>query len=310
MKIIIIVLFIIHSTSSFACDNCNVFLNISPNDYRNSIGFYHHSRYMKGTYNNLGQLYLKHGGVETSELLNKQIEDLYQTYEVRATFYWREKWRTMFTLPVVDNTQSIDGLAKYRIKGIADPIIMQTYQVYSTKETADSTEKVIHRVELGGGIKVPLGSISKEYEYGKPNLDLQPGSGSWDFLFVSTYSLRYKNIGFSSNLNIKFNTYNKENYRYGNTLNFNGNLFYMKPIKKIILMPFIGIYLEKFEKDYEYSIINYSGGATFFGNLGLKLYKDNWSFNAQYQKVFSSNLNGDTQLFTINRTTVGLNYNF
>lgn len=310
MKKIIIILFIIQSVSSFACDNCNVFLNISPNDYRNSIGFYHHTRYMSGTYNELGQVYLKHGGVETSELLNKKIEDLYRTYELRGTFYWREKWKTMVTLPVVDNTQKIDGLAKYRVKGIADPILMQTYQVYNTKQTEDSSEKVIHRFALGGGVKIPLGNINKSYVYGKPNLDLQPGSGSWDFIFISTYSLRYKSLGFSSNLNVKFNTYNNENFRYGNTLNFSGNIFYMKSTKNLLIMPFTGVYIENFEKDYEYSMINDSGGTTFFGNLGLKVYRGNWSINAQYQKVFSSNLNGETQLFTNNRTTVGLNYNF
>lgn len=310
MKNIIIFLLIIHSTVSFACDNCNIFLNISPNDYRNSFGFYYHTRYLSGTYNELGQMTLKHGGIETSELLNKKVEDLYSTYELRGTFYLREKWKTLITLPVVDNTQKIDGLAKFRIKGIADPIIVQTYQVYNTKESADSTEKVIHRFALGGGLKVPLGSIDKTYAYGKPNLDLQPGSGSWDFLFVSTYSLRYKSFGVSSNLNVKFNSYNKDNYRYGNTLNFSGNVFYIQPIKDVVFMPFTGAYVERFEKDYEHSIINDSGGATIFGNLGLKVYKGSWSLNAQYQKVLSTNLNGETQLFTINRTTVGLNYNF
>ena len=34
---------------------------------------------------------------------------------------------------------------------------------------------------MGGGVKLPLGSISKSYAFGTPNLDLQPGSGSWDF---------------------------------------------------------------------------------------------------------------------------------
>lgn len=310
MKKIIIILFILRSVSAFACDNCNVFLNISPNDYRNSIGFYHHSRFMYGKYNELGQVLLKHGGIETSELLNKEITDLYQTYELRGTFYLREKWKTMFTLPVVNNTEKIDGLAKYSIKGMSDPILMQTYQLYNTKETVDSIDQVTHRVTVGGGLKIPLGSIDKEYAFGKPNLDLQPGSGSWDFLFLTTYAVRYKSLGFSSNLNIKFNSYNKYNFKYGNTLNFNGNIFYIKPLKGLTLMPFVGLYIEKFEKDYELSILNDSGGATFFGNLGLKVYKGSWSIDAQYQKVFSSQLNGDTQLFTIYRTTVGINYNF
>lgn len=310
MKKIIIILFILRSASTFACDNCNVFINISPNDYRNTVGFYHHSRFMYGKHNELGQVLLKHGGIETSELLNKEVTDLYQTYELRGTFFLKEKWKTMFTLPVVNNTQSIDGLAKYSIQGIADPIIMQSYQVYSTKETIDTTEKITQRVTLGGGVKVPLGSIDKTYAFGKPNLDLQPGSGSWDFLFLSTYAIKYKSVGFSANLNVKFNSYNVDHFKYGNTLNFNGNLFYIKTTKGITVMPFVGVYIEKFERDYELSVLNDSGGATFFGNLGLKLYKGKWSIDAQYQKVVATQLNGDSQLFTIYRTSVGLNYNF
>ncbi len=310
MKQIIIVLLLLLSFPSLACDNCNVFINISPNDYRSSIGVYHHTRYMIGTYNSLGQVYLKHGGENIEELVNKKIEDFYRTYEVRGTYYFGQKWRTVFTLPFIDNTQQIDGLAKYRVRGIGDPIVMQTYQVYNSKFSNDSTPEIVHRFEIGGGIKVPAGSIEKRYPFGEPNIDLQPGTGSWDFLFLATYSARFKQLGFSSNLNVKFNTYNKNNFRYGNTLNLSLNTFYIKNFKRIVLMPYVGGYIEHFEKDYEYSIINDSGGATFFGNIGFKLYKGNWSLTAQYQKVFSNKLNGDTQLFTINRTTVGLNYNF
>ncbi len=311
MKRILVIVLLLSSITSFACDNCNIFLNISPNDYRNSFGIYHHSRNMYGRYNLLGQVKLKHGGgVETNSLLSKEVNDLYHSYELRGSFYWKLKWKTMFTLPVTDNTQKIDGLAKYRVRGIADPMILQTYQLYSTKQCRDSTNIPTHRVTIGGGLKIPLGSINKKYAYGKPNIDLQPGTGSWDFIFLTTYAFKFKNIGFTSNLNVKFNTFNKDNFKYGNTLNFNSNVFYMKNIKGIMVMPFLGGYVEKFEKDQNQFMINESGGATFFGNIGLKLYKGAWSINAQYQKVLSSKLNGNTQLFTIYRTTVGLNFNF
>lgn len=310
MKKAILILLIIRSFVAYSCDNCNVYLNISPNDYRNSFGIYHYSRFMYGKYNELGQVLLKHGGVVTSQLLSKEVMDIYRTTELRGTFYLRDRWKTMVTLPVVDNTERIDGLAKYRIKGLGDPMLIQTYQLYSTKQTSDTVQRVTHRVTLGGGVKVPLGNISKTYAFGKPNLDLQPGSGSWDFLFLTTYAFRYKSLGFSTNLNVKFNTYNQDNFKYGNTLNINANVFYIKNLKSITFMPFVGTYMERFEKDYKHSIINDSGGATFFGNIGLKLYKDNWSLNVQYQRVYNTKLNGSTQLFTLYRTSVGLNYNF
>ena len=142
MKKTILILLIIRSFVAYSCDNCNVYLNISPNDYRNSVGFYHHSRFMYGKYNELGQVLLKHGGVETSQLLNKEVIDIYKTYELRGTFYLKDRWKTMFTLPIVDNTEKIDGLAKYRIKGLGDPLMIQTYQLYNTKQTSDTTQNI------------------------------------------------------------------------------------------------------------------------------------------------------------------------
>ncbi len=311
MKRILVIILLLSSITSFACDNCNIFLNISPNDYHNSFGIYYRTRHMFGKYNTLGQVRLKHGGgQETSTLLSKEVKDIYQSYELRGAFYWKLKWKTMFIIPIADNTQKVNGLAKYRVRGIADPVIIQMYQLYNTKQCMDSTDTPTHRVAIGGGVKIPLGSIDKTYPYGKPNVDLQPGSGSWDFIFLTTYAFRFKSVGFTSNLNVKFNTYNEDNFKYGNTLNFNANVFYMKKIKNIIVMPFIGGYIEKFDKDYQEIVIKDSGGATFFGNVGLKLYKGAWSINAQYQKVLSTQLNGSTQLFTLYRTTVGFNYNF
>lgn len=309
MKKLILVLLLFSYFVSYSCDNCNIFINISPNDYKNTFGIYSHKRYMYGKYNDLGKVYLKHGGAETSELINKKVANLYNTYELRGRLYIKEKWKTIINLPFINNVEKIDGLAKYIIRDIGDPILIQTYQLYNTKQSTDSNN-ITHRLTMGTGVKFPLGSISKTYTYGKPNIDLQPGTGSWDFLFLTTYAFRYKSIGFSTNINMKFNTYNNENFRYGNTLNFTGNIFYIKKIKTFTIMPFVGTYIEQFEKDYEYSIINDSGGATFFGNMGFKLYKNNWNIELQYQPVYNTKLNGNTQLFTVYRSSVGFNYNF
>ncbi len=312
-KLLVALAFVLSANLTFACDYCNIFINISPNDYRNSFGVYHHIRLMHGVYTPLGTVVLKHGGAEAPvyTLANRKVDEIYRTYDIRGRFYIKDKWKTMVSIPIVDNSYRIDGLDKYRVRGVGDPMIIQNYQVYNTKHCADSVSNFSQRFTVGAGVKIPLGSINKTYAYGRPNVDLQPGSGSWDFLAMAMYSIRYKKVGLITNLNVKYSTENKEGFRYGKTMNFNANLFYMKEIKGLVFMPFAGTYIEKFNKDFQNGgLLNDSGGATFFGNLGLKVYKGNFVVTAQYQKVLENQLQGDKQLFTLYRSTVGIIYNF
>jgi len=308
MRKSLLLTFLLINLVGWACEHCNVYLNFSPGDYKNSFGIFMRSRTMVGSYNLDGQNFLKHTSHNSqSGFLGNEVTEKYNIYEVRGSFYFKERWNTVVVLPFVQNEQHINAVAKYNVTGIGDPMVIQRFQLYGTKLTEDTTS-FVHRVTMGIGVKLPLGSIEKEFLLGKPNLDLQPGTGSWDALISMSYVVRKQKFGFVFNSNIKLNTPNKNNYQYGNTRNVTANVFYMISLRKTSVIPFAGIYYEKAKYDKGSEIYTDTGGSSMYGDFGFKLYKKNILLTSNVQFDFENNLNGTNQLVPKSRLIIGINY--
>ncbi len=320
MKTIVLFVLIFISLDSFACDGCNVYINFSPIDYKNRISIIGRSRLMYGEYNMFGtQILTKHASHGNNPLFwNKTVQENYNTLELRGAFYMREVWKTTIVVPFVNNHQLVGDNSRFVVNGLSDPIILESYQVFNSLRV-DDEKKFKHRLQIGGGLKIPLGKINKSYENGLPNLDLQPGTGSLDFITSMTYLFKIKKFGVNSNVNFKFNGFNKDKYKYGNTLNSTINLFWQTSKDNFTFMPIVGGYFEKmtldkskFEQNGNRVIIDYkdTGGQLLFGTVGVKLYYKSIALSLNYQQNLYSKLNGFTQLLTKNRINVGLTYSF
>lgn len=319
MKLVILLLFSI-STYSYACDGCNVFVNFSPNDYKNRISLFARNRMMIGEYDKFGLMTLtKHAshGNDPSFWGNQVVEQ-YNTLELRGSFFVREVWKTTIIVPFINNQQFIGEDNRYTVNGFSDPIVMESYQIYNSFKS-ENNNKFAHRLEIGVGVKFPLGMINKTYEAGLPNLDLQPGTGSFDFLGSLTYITKYKQLGFYTNLNYKLNTFNVDEYKYGNTTNLTFNTFYQTKGEKISFMPSVGVYVEQMSSDQNryaegnikiFTKYEDTGGEILFANAGLKVFTGDFVLTTEFQKVIGSQLNGFTQLLTRYRVNVGLTYSF
>lgn len=294
-----------------ACDHCNLFLNMNPNDYKNTLGIQHRSRLLSGSFAEDGTLKPKHAGHVTNEMAGKSLSELYSRYEVTGNFFITKLWSVQAILPLVNNIQSIDGLAKFNVWGVGDPVVMGSYQIFNTKNTADSIT-FAHRLTGGVGIKMPFGSTSFSSPLGKPNLDLQPGSGSWDGLIMLTYIAKVKAFGIFINTNYKINTANIDKYQYGSTLNASTYFFYQKKLKEsITLMPTLGMYSEfaGFDKNNA-SIEVETGGQNYLGDIGLTVFLKKIRLSANFQPLLASNMRSATQIDIKNRMIFSLNYNF
>jgi len=308
MRKLLLLTFFLTSFVGLACEHCNVYLNISPGDFKNSFGIFKRSRTMLGDYNLSGQNYLKHASHNSqSGFLGSQVLERYNIYEVRGNFYFKERWNTIVVFPFVQNIQYINDVAKYNVSGAGDPMFLQRFQLYNTKLTED-TSKFVHRVTVGIGLKMPLGSIDREYLYGKPNLDLQPGTGSWDALGSFSYVVRKQKIGLIFNSNIKLNSANENKYQYGNTTNVTANVFCMFNLKEVTFVPFFGAYYESAKYDRQSEIYSDTGGNSWYSDFGFKLNVKNILLTSNVQFAFENNLNGTNQLVPKARLIIGLNY--
>ncbi len=318
MKYLILSALLWLSCVGIACDNCNVYLSVSPNDYQNSIGIFMRQRSMFGEYSLFGEMtatkHASHGNDKA--FWGKKVYETYQTYELRGTYYHREKWKTTIVLPFVNNHQRIDDFKRYSLQGVGDPMIMESLQLVNTKRDTNK-RSFSHRLMLGGGIKFPLGKTNLSSANGVPNLDLQPGTGSWDALLFSTYTAKWKFIGANGNVSIKKNGRDQNSYRYGNTFNGTANLFIDLNLKKLTLRVLGGTYFEKakmddsiYGTDDEIYVHTDTGGKVTFLSCGLQLYTSNIQLFGEYQTAMKNELNGYTQLLTRNRMNLGIVYNF
>lgn len=293
----------------FSCDHCNVYLNINPNDYQHSFGIQYRSRLHYGKFDNSGLLMLKHGGGEPLQFRDTEVWERYTRVELTGRYFFNTKWSLQGLLPYVNNQQIEDGLAKYNVTGLGDPMLIQNYQVFNSKDLSDSI-RFAHRLSVGAGLKIPLGQFNKEYPNGIPNIDLQAGTGSWDGLLNMTYLAKYDNLGAIINANYKLNTGNKDAFRYGNTLNAMVSLFYQIKIAKQVIMPTIGGYAEIAAYDNSDGITyENSGGELYFADASLNWFVNKIRFQANYQHNFASKLNNPNQLKTLHKVNFSITYN-
>ncbi|MCB9189884.1 MAG: hypothetical protein H6599_11465 [Flavobacteriales bacterium] len=308
-KILFLVLFATN-ISALACDNCNVYVGINPNDFYHNIGIRLRSRFHSGTYDNSGLLMLKHGGVEPI-YANSTIKETYQRLELAGKYYWNPKWNTEMVVPYVMNTQEINQSLEYFVQGLGDIMLLQNYLVFNTKDHSD-TITFRHRLSIGIGLKIPTGRINIERPKGIPNIDLQPGTGSWDGVLSLTYSAMVKKSGVLVNGNYKMNTFNKNDFKYGNTTNLTTSLFYLFQFgKKVQLMPSLGVYAEYFSHDYfNNELSENSGGNTWMIDAGISNYFNNFKLQVNYQYALSNSLKDEQLIPTKWRYNVGAYYNF
>lgn len=318
MKNSIAGLLLLFSSVSIACDNCNIYLNFSPNDYQNSIGIYFRQRSMFGEYNLFGEMITtKHTGHGNDKAFwGRMVDETYQIYEIRANYYFRERWKTTIILPFVNNSQKLNDSSRYQLSGVGDPFLIQSYQVFSTKRDTAET-RFFHRLMVGGGVKFPLGKTNLTNGNITPNLDLQPGSGSWDLLLYGAYTARFKFLGINANLSLKKNGRDQNAYHYGNTLNAAVNAFADLSLKNTTIRIFSGIYTEKAKMDDSRYDVNAppvthldTGGKTLFLNAGIQFFTPKITVFGEFQNPIKTEMNGFTQLITKNKINLGITYNF
>lgn len=311
MKTTITILLFCFSIDSYCCDNCNVYMNITPNDNKHEIGFYFRQRQMMGLYSPFGQqIMTKHAGHGNNpKFWGNKVTELYNTIELRGKIAEGNRFTTYIILPFVNNIQVIENVETNRINGVGDPTIIQSFQLIDPFKSYNNTN-FTQRLEFGAGVKAPLGQIEKTINEEVQNLDLQPGTGSWDMIGIVKYWMKFSNFGSMMNLNYKWNGRNKEEYRYGNTFNGTLNLFYQTNFNSLTLMPVVGVNVEKAAFDESSEIHEDTGGTSCFIQGGLRLFYKGLSLFGEYQKSVSNNFNGFRQLINKHKINVGLAYNF
>jgi hypothetical protein len=297
---------------------------MEPNDLRNSIGmnyryrsFLHNATRLTTT--NTGE---KHATGNTVLSETKEQQEVFKSYDLWATIFISSKWQLMGSVSFVDNSYFENDSSLYNISGPGDLSITGRYLLFNSK--VNDSSKMALRWSLGGGIKAPVGNYTKTYTvtpslsnkgntvYGTPYEEVDPhmqgGTGSWDFVLLSEFLIRRKNLGLSTDISYRFNTENPKQFRFANRLNSSIAGFYLWKLKALTLAPSTGLSYESSKRDQlagkDYAN---SGGYALFSTFGVKLYVKSISIGFSYQNPIEENLN-DNQLPNQKRLIGNLTY--
>lgn len=199
------------------------------------------------------------------------------------------------------------------ISGIGDATVIGFYQLYVTDTEEDwmnSLSKVIHRVRIGGGIKLPTGNYDNTNAENSVNPSFQVGTGSWDYILATDYSASYKNWGATVILNYTLKTENGEHYKFGDQLNCSLDFYRtISTSRKLSFTPFVGLAGEVYQSNEQYGqTVANTKGDILFSKFGVETSFSKFSLGLNTMLPLYQDLNSG--LVKANyRMGIYLNYN-
>jgi len=303
MKKTLVIALLLYTTVSGACDNCNIYLGVNPNDFSHMFQIRYHWNSRYGQFNEQGQQILKHGTAH--QYANSSVTEYYATYAMRAKIFIQPRLNLVFEVPFRNNYRAVNDVLQADLYGMGDPTILANYRLINTK-TNDSS-RVRQRLSIMGGIKSPLGEHRAKNHGVLLDPDLQLGTGSFDGLFGLNYYLRWNFFGLNASCNYKVNTQNDAAFKFGDRLNWNLGVFSNFKIKKMKLIPFLGYYFEHSNSDVMDGEKFDNAFSVYYLRASAGLFLGKWNLNGEF--LFPTlQCSNNSELREEHRIMFGLSY--
>lgn len=297
-QFIIILLGLSMAWQSYGCDVCG-------SAGGNSLGILpQFTKHFIGLRCNFQKFAVTHPAFHTGSISRTQTQT-FSTIDVWGRFYPAKRLQIFAFLPYEINTFWSETGKLISLQGIGDATIMGNYVLLDSPE--DSTgEKVRHLLMAGGGLKTPTGKRVRMVgnELLNPNLD--PGTGAFEFLLNSSYTVRYKKAGVNAEAMLKLPAASADiKYRLGNRLSSSLKGFVWKDIANAAILPNIGCALDIFGKDrWNGTIQELSGGHLLSAHIGMDIYYKSFLFGANLRSPIEQHL---SMGYTEARTSLNAN---
>lgn len=263
-KILIAGILIFCLNCSFACDICGC----STGNYFTGPFTHFQKKFVGVRYS------FRHYYSQMADDPAEFSKDLYQTIELWGGMNIGKRWQVMGFIPYNINRQEME-LHPHSEKGIGDITLLANYRIL---------EKGMNQLWIGGGIKLPAGKFEPGFAHHPvPSANVQPGSGSVDFIFNATDVLQVGNWSFLGNVNYKINGTRKE-FRFGNRLNVSAFASRSLNAGTISFIPHAGLLYEHLDGNVlQKQKVEDTGGSALLASAGadVQLGKINLGMNMQ-----------------------------
>ncbi len=272
MKNIALAIFLVASFPTIACDACGCSgMTVGFGDLsfynQNSLGLRHSFRQFKtGT----------------------GISDYIQQIDLNGSYAINSDWSLSLSIPYI-YAQRNQAESESNIYGISDITLKANYFLLRMGD-----EKKSHRIKLTGGLNLPTGKFENREASLIPQ-NFQVGTGGLDFQGELEYQFGYKNWVALSQARYLYNSTNPSNYKFGNQASIQLLFAYKIALKKIALVPLMGISYEHFDRDinardfYQYG----TGGESINAQLGVQLKLKDFLFSLRGGGNLRNHTNGD-----------------
>lgn len=236
-------------------------------------------------------------------------DESFRTADMLGRFYLSRRVQ-MFALVPYHFFHRVEDNQAVNTQGLGDVSVMAGYIMLDTGDSL--RRKWQHSLTLNGGVKLPTGShnlTNPEGELLHPNL--QPGTGTTDFMLSVMYTVRHGAWGFTADALGRFNTANRENdYRFGNRLSGSVKTFYWQNAGRFLFLPNAGVFADAAQaNEGNVDFTEGTGGAIVFGTFGLDVYLGNFSAGFTFQQPAWQHL-GDGKVHNNSRWMATVNYIF
>jgi hypothetical protein len=218
-----------------ACDVCGCsiggnYFGILPQFHRHFVGI----RYSTQSFQSATSR-------KAAQLGNFHSNEQFQTLDVLGRFYPTRRLQMLGLAPYHDFRREENGISSHS-QGLGDVSILGNYIILDTGDSLRRNWQ--HTMTLGGGVKLPTGQHSLKNSEGELLLaNMQPGTGSTDFMLSATYTLRRGAWGLATDVLGRLNTANHHDYHFGNRVSGSAKIFLLeKPAACFVPAQCWGVY--------------------------------------------------------------------
>jgi hypothetical protein len=164
-------------------------------------------------------------------------------------------------------------------KGMGDMTLLLNYKIEERM-----SENWDQALTIGGGVKLATGCYAYPKTEDINDRNFQLGTGSTDYILNGAYRIGYRNWIANAIASYKYNTANKEGYRYGDVLTLGSIIAYRKNYNSLSVAPYVQVINESQMKDADKHVLKeHTGSSVLFTGAGLDVSTSAITIGANYQ---------------------------
>ncbi len=292
---------------SHACDRCSLMPVGMKYRYNSGIGLSFRQSNLNGFFPTLngptGYRHLEHSNNIAS---GQYLEESYATVAIQGIMRLNDRLHLEGQFTYAQNQRRIEDELSQSAQGISDPMVAVVWTPFSTISAEE--HKFSHQLSIGGGVKFPLGNTRVKYEGEAVIHDPQPGTGSYDFIGVGRYLVKYWHLGAQFEVTSELNTTNLSEYRYGNVVSPSLDLVGFISAGDWQLYPMAGVFADKVWSDVDHAEKLTNSSGSFYGiGAGMEIIYQNVSVSGKMNWVTQQE-HDEFQLDRANEILISLKY--